>query len=226
MRLRPGKSAVFLLFLGVCAGAQENTQLMGTKEDRLFWLIPNYQTVAQERGTSFISAEDKFLIAGKDSLDPFAFPAAGLFAGISYAQNQYPSYGRSPTGFGRYYLGALADQTVSNVFAEGVFPVMLHQDPRFFRLGRGGIWHRLGYAATRVFVTRGDGGDTQFNYSEFGGNAVMAVGSNLYHPAQGRSTGDTAANWGIQMGVDTVGNIFKEFWPDIKEKLTGKRDRP
>ena len=66
---------------------------------------------------------------------------------------------------------------------EGVFPVVLHQDPRFFRLGRGGFFYRVGYAASRVFITRGDDGAAQFNASEFGGNAVMAIGSNLYTPS-------------------------------------------
>ncbi|MBI5238955.1 MAG: hypothetical protein HY926_00640 [Elusimicrobia bacterium] len=215
-----------LLILSLPAGAQERTQVMGTKEDRVFWFIPNYQTVDLELSRPTISARDKLNIALKDSFDPYAFPIAGAFAGISHIQNEYPSWGRGPEGYGKRYLGALADQTMSNMLAEGVFPILLRQDPRFFRLGRGGFRRRLGYASTRIFVTRGDDGSAQFNASEFAGNAVMAAGSNLYHPRQDRSVGGTAVNFGIQLGMDLVGSIFKEFWPDLKELLTGRPARP
>jgi len=43
---------------------------------------------------------------------------------------------------------------------------VLHQDPRFFQLGKGGFWHRTGYAVSRIFVTRSDSGNSQFNTSE------------------------------------------------------------
>ena len=225
--MRP-RTAIAALLLFSCASAwsQEKTQVMGSKEDRVFWVLPNYQTVQDELSIPTISAKDKFKIAAKDSFDPFAFPVAGVFAGISHAQNQYPSWGRGVAGFEKRYVAALADQTMSNLLSEGAFPILLHQDPRFFRLGQGGFWHRLGYAATRVFVTRGDDGSAQFNASEFAGNAVMAAGANLYRPRQDRSVADSAVNFGVQIGVDLVGDIFKEFWPDIKEKLTGRREKP
>jgi hypothetical protein len=199
---------------------------MGTKEDRLFWIIPNYRTVDEEKSIASISAKEKITIALRDSFDPYAFPVAGVFAGISQAENEYPSWGRGVAGFEKRYFGALADQTVSNMMSEAVLPIMLHQDPRFFRLGRGGILYRLSYAASRVLVTRGDDGAAQFNFSEVGGNAVMAIGSNLYTPRQDRSPGDTASMWGIQLGIDMIGNVFKEFWPDIKQKLTGRHAGP
>ena len=216
-------AAVVLLLTGGPAWAQEQTQVMGTKEDRLFWFIPNYQTVERQRSTPSISARDKFLIAIKDSFDPFAFPTAAMFAGIAQLQNDYPSWGHGGIrGYDKRFFASLADQTVSNVMAEGVFPVLLHQDPRFLRLGGGGFLYRLGYAASRVFITRGDDGAAQFNASEVGGNAVMAIGSTLYTPAQDRGISDTAAKWGIELGVDMVGSVFREFWPDIKHMLTGK----
>ncbi len=196
---------------------------MGTKKDRLFWFIPNYQTVDEQHSTPSISAADKFTIAIKDSFDPYAFPIAAFYAGIAQVQNEYPSWGHGGlTGYENRFFAALADQTVSNMMAEGVFPVLLHQDPRFLRLGRGSFLDRVGDAASRIFITRGDDGSVQFNASEVGGNAVMAIGSNLYTPAQDRSVSDTATKWGIQLGVDMIGSVFREFWPDIKQMLTGK----
>jgi len=216
------RAAALLVLLSAPAWPEERTQLMGTPEGRIFWVIPNYRTVDEARSIHAISDRDKLRIATKDSFDPYAFPVAGVFAGISHLQNRDPSWGRGPEGFGKRYLGALADQTLSNMLSEGAFPILLHQDPRFFRLGRGSILHRLGYAATRVLVTRGDDGSAQFNASEFAGNAVMAGASSFYYPQQDRGVDDAAVKLGVQIGVDMVGNIFKEFWPDIKRKLTGR----
>ncbi len=217
---------LILLLTRTPAWTQEQPgQVMGTKKDRLFWLIPNYQTVDAQRSTPSISDRDKFLIALKDSFDPFALPTAALFASIAQLQHEYPSWGRHGVdGYDRRFLAALADQTVSNIMAEGVFPVVLHQDPRFLRLGRGNFLQRVGYAATRVFITRGDDGSAQFNASELGGNAVMAAASNLYVPPQDRSVSDTAATLGVQLGVDMVGSVFREFWPDIKQMLVGREN--
>jgi hypothetical protein len=222
MRLGAWACAALLLLCGP-AWTEEPNQVMGTKEDRLFWFIPNYQTVDEQRSTPSISAKDKLLIAIKDSFDPFAFPIAAFYGGIAQMQNEYPSWGTGGlNGYENRFFAALADQTASNIMAEGVFPVLLHQDPRLLRLGSGGFFHRLGYAASRVFITRGDDGSPQFNASEFGGNAVMAIGSNLYTPPGDRSASDTATKWGIQLGVDMVGSVFREFWPDIKQVLIGK----
>jgi hypothetical protein len=195
---------------------------MGSERNRVLWIFPNYRTVDEERGIPSITAREKLMIATKDSIDPFAFPVAGLFAGINQAANQQPSWGRGADGYGKRYLAALADQTMSNVMVEAAFPVMLHQDPRYLRLGTGGIWHRAGYAASRIFVTRTDSGEPQFNYSEFGGNAAMAAASNLYYPPEDRNFGNTAARYGTQILFDMIADVSKEFWPDVKRWLVGK----
>jgi hypothetical protein len=195
---------------------------MGSEKNRILWIFPNYRTVDEEKSLPSITPREKLTIAAKDSFDPYAFPVAGLFAGVSQAENQDPSWGRGAEGYGKRYFAALADQTMSNMMAEAAFPIMLHQDPRFFRLGRGGFFHRFGYAASRIFVTRADSGEAQFNYSEFGGNAVMAATSNLYYPPENATFGNTAGRFGTQLAFDMIANISKEFWPDVKRWLVGK----
>ena len=105
--------------------------------------------------------------------------------------------------------------------SEGLFPVVLHQDPRYFVKGTGGFWKRAGYAMSREVITRGDDGRNHFNTSELAGNAVAAGISNLYYPAVNRSFGTTANKWGQQIALDTFFNVAKEFWPDVRNKLSG-----
>jgi hypothetical protein len=190
---------------------------------RLFWVVPNYRTMEEDKLIVPLTAKEKFTIAAKDSFDPYAFPVAGFFAGVAYAGDRDEnSWGQWPSSYGKRYVATFADQTVSNFMAEGVFPTLLREDPRYFRLGRGGFWRRAGYAASRVFATRTDRGGQEFNSSEFGGNAVMAVAGDAYYPRAERTAAAAASRWGIQLGMDIVFNVAKEFWPDIRRGLTGK----
>ncbi len=98
---------------------------------------------------------------------------------------------------------------------------MLHQDPRYFRLGTGSTRHRIGYAVSRVFVTHRDGGGVQFNYSEWLGNGSAVAISNAYYP-DGRKFSNNAARLLGQVGTDALSQVLKEFWPDIKQKFFHK----
>jgi len=66
------------------------------------------------------------------------------------------------------------------MMTEGIFPAMLHQDPRYFRKGFGSIVSRTGYALSRIVVTDKDGGGEQVDYSEWLGNATAVATSQTY----------------------------------------------
>lgn len=188
----------------------------------IFWVIPNYRSHENIADIKPLTPQEKFKLALQDSFDPTAFLVAGVFAGTAMAQRQYPPFGQGTEGFGKYYGGAFADQSVGNIMTEALFPIMLHQDPRYFTKGKDGFWKRTGYAISREAITRGDDGHNHFNTSELLGNAVAAGISNTYYPAADRSFGNTANKWGQQIGLDTTFNIMKEFWPDVRRKLFGQ----
>jgi hypothetical protein len=108
------------------------------------------------------------------------------------------------------------------MMSESVFPTMLHQDPRYFPMARGGVWKRMGYAVSREWITRNDSGKNGFNYSEFAGNGAAVAISNLYYPPENHTLSNNASKFGQQIGLDASFNILKEFWPDIRHKMFGK----
>jgi hypothetical protein len=165
-------------------------------KNHIFWIIPNYRSDENAAEIKPLTPAEKMKVALDDSFDPSAFLVAGIFAGLSMAQKQYSSFGTGAQGFGKYYGGAFADQAIGNIMSEGLFPVALHQDPRYFVKGTGGFWKRTGYAISREVITRGDDGRNHFNTSELAGNAVAAGISNLYYPAVNRSFGNTATSGG------------------------------
>ena len=104
-------------------------------------------------------------------------------------------------------------------------PALFRQDPRYFRRGRGGIWSRTGYAASRVFVARNDRGNWTFNAGEVIGNAMAAGIGNAYYPGE-RNLGDNFQRFYTQMATDSFSQILKEFWPDIKRKYFHHEPKP
>jgi hypothetical protein len=197
----------------------DNNQQHEPSKNHILWIIPNYRSDENSAEIKPLTAAEKMKVSMDDSFDPSAFLVAGIFAGISMAERQYTSFGTGAQGFGKYYGGAFADQAIGNLMTEGLFPVALHQDPRYFVRGTGGFWKRTGYAISREFITRGDDSLNHFNTSELAGNAVAAGISNLYYPAADRSFGNTADKWGQQIALDTFFNVTKEFWPDVRNKL-------
>jgi hypothetical protein len=189
---------------------------------RVFGVLPNYRTASSEQEGSTLTAKQKMTIAAKDSFDYPLVILAGAFAGLDQLTNSDPSFGQGVKGYahrlGAWYL----DESIGNMMTEGIFPAMLHQDPRYFRKGKGSIMGRTGYALSRVIITDKDGGGRQFDYSEWLGNATTVAISQAYHP-DNRTAADATEFLLEQVGTDAISQVLKEFWPDIKQKFFKKK---
>jgi hypothetical protein len=195
------------------------------KDDRMFYVMPNYLTVNGQAQVPPVSWKEKFAMAAKGSFDPYEFTVVGIVAGIRQADNSYPAFGQGMEGYAKRYGAAFADQVDGNVMVGGVYPTILRIDPRYFRLGRGSFVHRFGYAIDRIFIARKDSGGKLFNIPEFAGNATAIAISNVYYPAADRGWSSSLSDWGTQMGLDAFGNELKEFWPDIHGYLQRRHAR-
>jgi len=192
-------------------------------DKRVLGVLPNYRTVNETGKYEPISTKQKLIIASKDSFDyPLVILGGGL-AAISQLANSDPSYGQGLQGYAKRLGANYADQAIGNMMTEGFFPAMLHEDPRYRRIGpsRGTVKYRTWYAFSRIFVTRTDSGGTRFNYSEWLGNATGVAISNTYHPDD-RDALDNVEKLLEQCATDGISQILKEFWPDIKHKFFHK----
>jgi hypothetical protein len=191
--------------------------------DRLFFVLPNYLTVENGKNIPPLTTGQKFKLVALGTFDPIEYPYVGVIALIDQAENTDPSFRQGLVGYAKRYGAAYADTTIENFMVGAVFPSLLHQDPRYYQLGKGGFWRRAGFAALRVFITRTDSGKKQFNYSEWAGSALAAALSNTYHPPADRNALNSANIWLTQIWGDAVGFEVKEFWPDIRRKLHKKQ---
>jgi hypothetical protein len=185
------------------------------EDKRIFGVIPNNRTTEGSVPFMPITAGRKMTIAFKDSFDWPVYPTAGLFAALYQIENQNPSFGQGMEGYAKRLATAYGDQMIGNMMTEGIVPSLLHEDPRYFRVGEGSKKSRLGKALLQIVVTHTDTGGRTFNFSEWGGNAAATAISNAYYPDT-RNVSDNVEKWLVAVGTDAFSNVLKEFWPDVK----------
>jgi hypothetical protein len=191
-------------------------------DKHIMGVVPNYATVNEpEKTYTFkpLTVGQKFMTATHDSFDPFNWVVPLAYAGVYQKENEYSGFGQGAAGYFKRYGALFADATISTYISEAIMPVMLHEDPRYFRLGSGTKMHRIFYAMTRVLVTKTDYDTWRFNNSEIWGNLVAAGISNLYYPAANRTVGNTFEKFGVGVVSDSAFNVLKEFWPDMKHRV-------
>jgi hypothetical protein len=200
------------------------TSTQGTSNDRLFFALPNFLTLENGANVPPLTVGQKFKVVARGSFDYIQIPWYAALAGISQADNSEPGYGQGAEGYGKRFGAAFADGTIENFMTSAIYPSLFRQDPRFFQESQGGFWHRTKYAVSRIVITRTDSGHQQFNFSEILGSAsAAAIATYSYHPSADRTPSNTAKVWGTQVGYDTITYVVKEFWPDIRRKVSKKK---
>ena len=207
-------TCVVIVCCSVCLSAQQQTPTSNPKQDTSNTAVPTAPSAVKP-----LTAEGKLKIAAFDAVHPLRIVGAAVSAGIAQASDPYPEWGDGGEGYAKRFGAAVADEASGHIFKGFLFPSLLRTDPRYFRKGEGGAGARIGYAATRVFVTRTDSGHSTINASEFLGAASSAALSTVYYPRSGASTSDAVSRAGLGIASDMGWNVFKEFWPDIKKKL-------
>jgi hypothetical protein len=186
---------------------------------RILGILPNFRAVSADVKLPPQTAKQKFITASEDSFDYSALFVPLAIAGYDLESNPDPEFGTGGVAYGRYLWHAAVDQTSENFFVEAIVPSITHEDNRYYTLGHGGFFKRTGYALTRVVVTRSDAGTEVFNASEVFGAGASAGLSSLYYPTRERSFGNTADQWGLDVGIDALSFVVKEFWPDINHAI-------
>ena len=204
--------------------ARAAAELKLETKQRMAGVIPNFNTVNNGKAAP-LSPGQKFHLFFKGAFDPYQFVLAGIDAGIGQAEDENPGYGQGFAGFARRYGANYADNFSGNFFGNAVLPTVLHQDPRYFRLGHGSVLHRALYSISTTFRTYGDNGKWQPAYSNLTGNLIGASISNLYYPDGDRGVYPTLRRALSVTYQGTIGGMLQEFYPDIAQKYKNHRAR-
>ena len=232
-------SFAMMLFGSLAIGAQEPSQAPSPsktgdkdqktekqeKSQRTLGVLPAFG-VTNEKNARPLTPSGKFRLFYKAAFDPVEFVVVGAQAGISQAGDGFHAYGQGASGYGTRYGAAFGDQVSSNFFGNFVYPTLLKEDPRYFRLGEGSFKRRFGYALSQEFIAHKDQGGRTFHWSNTLGAISAGSISNAYYPAQDRGFSLTMSRAGIAMLYGSLGGLGSEFWPDIYRKVHHRHPKP
>jgi hypothetical protein len=104
-----------------------------------------------------------------------------------------------------------------------VLPVLLKEDPRYYRMGSGSFMRRFGYSATTAVWCRRDNGKWGPNYANVAGNFISGGISNLYYPDEDSGVEKTVIGAMTVTAEGVIGSELIEFLPDIEHHFLKNR---
>lgn len=171
------------------------------EQQRAFGVMPMFQTVslAQSRDIPPLRPKQKFQLMVKSSTDPFIFAQDAVLSGIGQARDRNSGtkfvtnpdgtttkvrwgFGQGAAGYFKRFGASYADTADGNFWGNAVLPVLLKEDPRYYRMGSGSFVRRSAYSAETAVWCRRDNGKWGPNYANVAGNFVSGGISNLYYP--------------------------------------------
>jgi hypothetical protein len=193
-------------------------ELKQQEKQRILGIVPNFNTTDIQNAAP-LSPDQKFHLMFKSAADPFQFVASGLDAALDQAENNFPGYGQGAQGYFKRFGAGYADQFDGLLWGNAILPILLHEDPRYFRKGTGSFKRRLFYSISTAVITKNDNGTWGPNYANVFGNIIAGGISNAYYPSTDRGAGLTFERAFTVTAEGTIGAVFVEFWPDINRHL-------
>lgn len=193
------------------------------KAGRMMGINSGVETTADQDVCPLTGAQ-KFDVWVRKSYSPVNLVAAAFDAAIWQATQPRSEggYGQGWDAYGSRFGASLANVESARFFQSLFLPVLLREDPRYFRQAHGTAGHRFRYAISRVLVTRTDNGHSRFNVSEVAGAFMAAALTNAYYPDADRNAPRTMRAAGINLATGVGWNVLHEFGPDLVRKLKGR----
>ncbi len=193
-------------------------QVKAQEQQRILGIVPNFY-VTYEHKPAPLTSKLKFQLAFKALTDPVTLAGFGLNAAI-YQAAGYPSYQQGVQGYAQRLGATLAGGYSKILIGDALLPSLLHQDPRYFYQGTGTTKSRLLHALGSAFVTRGDNGKREINWSDLGGDLASGALQNAYYPSQDRGLGLVFRGALIGAGGRMALGVVQEF---VLRKWTSHR---
>lgn len=168
-----------------------------------------------------LDVSGKFDYQLHQSVGPWALLGDVAYAGVLQGIDTPKEWGQGWSAYGKRLGSTTATCGIHGALAFGLGST-LHEDPRYFRSGGGGFWHRAGHALRGTILTRTDSGAETLSLWRLGSAYGTAYLSNQWYPSRLNTVGSGLADGSRRLGFDLVKNLASEFGPDLKRKLRRK----
>jgi hypothetical protein len=152
------------------------------------------------------------------TIGPRALFNAGVGAGIQHARGAPYAWGGGMDGYGRRYASNMGKRTISNTVQLGV-EAMLGQDSRYVASERTGSGARIKDAVKHSFLIRGRDGGRELAVGRIAAALGGGLLSRTWQPDGHDNVSNGLRSAGISFSGYIGGNVFREFWPDLRRHL-------
>ena len=201
---------------------QGKDQLQKQEKQRVLGIVPAFNSVYEGKVPPLTPGQ-KMKLMFKSTTDLYVFGFAAVTAGIGQAQNSHAGYGQGIEGYAKRFGANYADTADGNFWGNAILPIVLHEDPRYFRLGHGSIARRFLYGMSAAVWCKRDNGTSGPNYANVMGNFIAGGISNIYYPPADRGFGQTVQSALTVTAEGIIGAELIEFWPDIVNHYSAKK---
>jgi hypothetical protein len=213
------------------------------EKQRAFGVMPMFQTVslANSKNIPPLRPKQKFQLMLKSTTDPFIFAQDAILSGIGQARDTNSGtktvidpvtgkptrvrwgFGQGAEGYFKRFGSSYADTADGNFWGNAVLPVLLKEDPRYYRMGSGSFVRRFAYSAETALWCRRDNGTWGPNYANVAGNFISGGISNLYYPDEDSGFEKTVIGAMTVTAEGVIGSELIEFLPDIEHHFLKNR---
>jgi hypothetical protein len=166
-----------------------------------------------------LTPHEKAWLAARNVVDPFNGLTILASSAVAVGSNAHSPYGPGMPGFARNVGVSYSLDITGEFFGVFLIPSIVHQDPRYHRLPKASIPHRVGHAMLQILWTQGDNGQGMVNYANVVGFGIEDELANIYVPGQQPNLRASAARYANGLAFAPIGNFVSEFWPDLASHI-------
>jgi hypothetical protein len=179
---------------------------------RTLFIFPGIDTVKDpDAVVPPLTTKQKYGIFWHRTFDRSLPVKALLFASISQGLNYSPGYGQGWGPFAERFGSYSASIASTTFFVDAFLPSLFHQDPRYFRKGRGTFRSRVLNSLESEVITHSDSGTLTFNSSGLLGFGMSTALSNAWAPGRSITFSEDMQRLAVKMVISVSLNLFREF---------------
>ena len=165
-----------------------------------------------------LTLSQKYAYSFQQIFGPAQILALGFRAGFSELAKRPEYWGGGAGGFGVRMASHFGDSLIRQNIAFGV-RALDHEDPRYFRLGKGSVLTRVKYSVVHTFLVHKDDGGYMLAYSRLVADYTVPFITREWHASKDRGIGDGLQSGTITFAVQSCMNLSREFLPDLRQKF-------
>jgi hypothetical protein len=165
-----------------------------------------------------ITAAQRVEWVAAGTLGPRSLGVGVIASSWQTAWNVPEEWHRGWSGFGKRYVQREVDVTLSNSIEAGLGSLW-GEEPRYIRAPGGSLKSRAAYAARSVVLARRRDGHVAPAWGRYTANVANNLIENTWLPPSVTTPGATTLRCATAFAGRLAGNLFDEFWPDIKRRL-------